>query len=55
MAKQPALKKPLLLTIRQLEFEEAAFPNFLFFLHIQFTRFQTKKLQSPGAYISGRT
>ena len=26
-----------------------------FFLHIQFTRFETKRLQSPGAYISRRT
>ena len=26
-----------------------------FFLHIQFTRFQTKNLQSPGTYTSGRT
>ena len=26
-----------------------------FFLHIQFRLFQTKNLQSPGTYISGRT
>ena len=26
-----------------------------FFLHIQFIYFQTKSLQSPGTYISGRT
>ena len=29
--------------------------NVFFFLHIQFTLFQTKNLQSPGTYISGRT
>lgn len=28
---------------------------FFFFLHKQFTRFQTKKLQSPDFYISGCT
>ena len=28
---------------------------FIFFLHRKFTRFQTKSLQSPGTYISGRT
>ena len=27
----------------------------LLFLHIQFTRFQTRSLQSPGTYISERT
>ena len=26
-----------------------------FFLHIQFTHFQTKSLKSPGTYISERT
>ena len=30
-------------------------PHQFFFLCIQFTRFQTKSLQSPGTYISGRT
>ena len=29
--------------------------DLFFFLHIQFTRFQTKLSQSPGIYISGRT
>ena len=27
----------------------------IFFLHVQFTLFQTKSLQSPGTYISERT
>ena len=32
------------------------FPTQMFcFLHIQFTRFQTKTLQSPGTYIPERT
>ena len=29
--------------------------SLFFFLHMQFTRFQTKILESPGTYISGRT
>ena len=38
-------------------FEKGCFFFVFFFgvLHIQFTRFQTKSLQSPGTYISGRT
>ena len=32
------------------------FPSiYIFFLLRKFTRFQTKSLQSPGTYISGRT
>ena len=27
----------------------------IFFLHIEFTRFQTKRLQSPCIHTSGRT
>ena len=35
--------------------KSSAFFFFFFFLHIQFTRFQTKSLQSQGSYISERT
>ena len=42
-------KKKLKSAIREI------FDEKIFFLHIQFTRFQTKNVQSPGTYISERT